>query len=125
MRVALGSLCSAAFLAVAGCGGDDDKESADAPGTAPAATTTTGGGAPSAAQVRSIALKEIGSCPKQQVREFLSAAGRRQRGIAESPMLYCDGLPAVWYVRYESVDGFRKDPGREPNAKLPYFIDGE
>src|SRR3954465_15660218 len=126
MRVALGLLCSAALVAAGGCGGDDESEPAKSPSSAPAGTTASAGtgGAPSAAEVRSIALKEIGNCPKQRVREFLSAATRKRRGVVESPMLYCDGLPAGWYVPYEKPHGFRKDPGGGPNPQRPYFIDG-
>jgi hypothetical protein len=116
-------LCAAAVLAITGCGGGGDGGTAkkDTP-TAKKETATGKKDTPTFARVKKLALKEIGKCPKEKVSEYLSREGRQQRGIAESPMLFCGDLPAVWYVRYKSEDGYQKDVGRNRETTIPFFI---
>jgi hypothetical protein len=115
----------ACALVLGACGGDDET------GQSTETTDSGSGGAtpgqkdtPTFDAVKKVALAEIDSCPGQSVRQQISRAGQRQRGIVEFPTLYCDELPVVWYVRYEDEAARERDSQLvDPKTvEIPYFV---
>ena len=124
-------------LVFGACGGDDDSaspESDSGGGTAKSTDTTRsepGGAAsgkkdtPTFEAVKKVALREVGRCPGQAVRPQISRTGQKQRGIVEFPVLFCDELPVLVYVRYEDEDARERDAAELVDPKtveIPYFV---